>query len=201
MLSIDPKKLSAKDNYKLLSGSVIPRPIAFVTTLSEEGTLNGAPFSFFNVVNSDPPMVSVSVQRRDGEQKDTARNAIDQNEFVVHIVDESYVHAMNETAASLPAHVSEITEANLTPVESREVKVPGIQEASIRFECKLDRIIPFGDNGVKCDFLLGKVVHYHIRDDLYYDGKIDPKGLKPIGRLAGLDYSKLGEMFSIERPK
>ncbi|EIT87123.1 hypothetical protein A374_02679 [Fictibacillus macauensis ZFHKF-1] len=203
MKAIDPTTLSSKDNYKFLIGSIIPRPIAFVTTITEEGVVNAAPFSFFNIVSASPPLLAVSVQRAGGTQKDTARNAISQREFVVHISAEHYVEAINETAAALPPHESEVARAGLTTVPSTVVSVPGIKEASIRMECVLEQALPLGeseDGEPACDLLIGKVVHYHITEELYKDGKIDPHALKPVSRLAGNDYAKLGEIFTIERP-
>lgn len=202
MISIDPTSQSARDNYKLLIGSIIPRPIAFVSTLSEEGILNAAPFSFFNIVTADPPMVSVSVQRKEGVQKDTARNAAAKGEFVVHISDESYIEAINETAANVPPDVSEVALAGLTAVASERVSVPGIAEASIRMECVLEQTIPLGglEGAPACDLLIGRVVCFHVADELYENGRIDAEALKPVSRLAGSDYAKLGEMFSLERP-
>ncbi|MDN4525610.1 flavin reductase family protein [Fictibacillus fluitans] len=203
MKSIDPSQLSDRENYKFLTGSVIPRPVAFVTSLTKEGILNAAPFSYFNIVSSSPPLISVSVQRSNGKPKDTARNAMEAGEFVVHISDESYVEAINKTAASLPPDESEVELATLTPVESTSVGVPGLQEASIRLECVLDQSIPLGgnDENPSCDLLIGRVVHYHIKEDLYHEGRIDAAGLKPVSRLAGNNYSRLGDVFTLERPK
>lgn len=203
MKSIDPKQLSAKENYKFLTGSIIPRPVAFVTTKTKEGIVNAAPFSYFNVVSSTPPLISISVQRVNGEPKDTARNAMEAGEFVVHISDETYVEAINKTAASLPPDESEVELAHLTPVDSTKIGVPGLKEASIRFECVLERSIPLGgsEESPACDLLIGEIVQYHINEDLYEDGRIDAAGLKPVSRLAGNNYSKLGEIFTLERPK
>ena len=100
MLSIDPSTISERENYKFLIGSIIPRPIAFVTSMSQEGILNGAPFSYFNIVSSNPPMISLAIQRSGGKQKDTARNILESKEFVVHIVDEQNVEKINKTAAA-----------------------------------------------------------------------------------------------------
>ncbi len=111
MIIIDPATQTDHENYKLLIGSIVPRPIALVTSLSKDGVLNAAPFSYFSVVASQPPMLSVSIQRKQGAMKDTARNAIDTGAFVVHIVDESNVHAANQAAASLPSDVNEIESA------------------------------------------------------------------------------------------
>jgi flavin reductase (DIM6/NTAB) family NADH-FMN oxidoreductase RutF len=202
MKSLDPATLSDRENYKFLTGSVIPRPVAFVTTLSKTDVLNAAPFSFFNVVTSSPPLIAVSVQRENGMIKDTARHAMDRGEFVVHISTEHYVGDMNRTARRLPPEESEIALTSLTPVKSEKVGVPGVIEAPIRMECLLERAIPLGgtpEGGPSCDLLIGRVVHYHIREELYTNGRIDPVGLKPLARLAGNDYSKLGEIFELVR--
>lgn len=126
MKSIDPQELSVKENYKFLTGSIIPRPIAFVTTLSSEGVLNAAPFSYFNALTSNPPLIAISIGRKDGIQKDSSRNAEELGEFVVHIPDETYIEAVNKTAANLDPDQSEVELANLTKAKSVKVGVPGI---------------------------------------------------------------------------
>jgi len=202
MLSIDPASMSERENYKFLIGSIIPRPIAFVTTISNDGVLNGAPFSYFNIVSSNPPMISLSIQRSAGRQKDTARNIIESKQFVIHIVDEQNVEKINKTAASLPPDQSEIELANLTPVESVKISVPGVQEAKIRMECLLEHSLELGGLDTPgCDFIIGKVVQFHIENDIYENGRIDPRGLATVSRLAGINYAKIGEIFSIERPQ
>ncbi|MED4325960.1 flavin reductase family protein [Bacillus licheniformis] len=202
MLSIDPLTKTERENYKFLIGSIIPRPVAFVTSLSEEGVLNGAPFSYFNIVSSNPPMISLSIQRSEGSQKDTARNILKSKEFVVHIVDEQNVEKVNATAASLPPSQSEIQLAELTPVESVKVSVPGVKEAKVRMECVLEYSLELGDkHSPGCDFMIGQVVQYHIESGIYENGKIDPRGLGAISRLAGHYYAKIGEIFTRERPK
>jgi flavin reductase (DIM6/NTAB) family NADH-FMN oxidoreductase RutF len=202
MIAIDPMGQSERDNYKLLIGSVIPRPIAFVTTLSITGVLNAAPYSYFNIVTANPPMISISVQRKNGKRKDTSRNAVETGAFVVHISDETYIQQINETAANLPPEESEVSLARLTPVASEKVSVPGIAEAKIRMECVLEQAIPLGgtEGSPACDLLIGRVVRFHVDEGLYDNGRIDPDALKPVSRLAGTSYSKLGEIFSIERP-
>jgi flavin reductase (DIM6/NTAB) family NADH-FMN oxidoreductase RutF len=202
LLSIDPVTNTERENYKFLIGSIVPRPIAFVTTQSKDGILNGAPFSYFNIVSSNPPMISLSIQRNSGRQKDTARNIIESKEFVVHIVDEQNVEKVNMTAASLPPEQSEIELAKLTPVDSVKISVPGVKEAKIRMECSLEHSIELGGmDSPGCDFIIGKVVQFHIASDIYENGRIDPRGLAAVSRLAGTNYAKIGEMFSIERPK
>ncbi|MDQ0970437.1 flavin reductase (DIM6/NTAB) family NADH-FMN oxidoreductase RutF [Neobacillus niacini] len=202
MLSIDPASLSERENYKFLIGSIIPRPIAFVTTNSKDGVLNGAPFSYFNIVSSNPPMISLSIQRPSGKQKDTARNIIESKEFVVHIVDEQNVEMINKTAANLPPEESEIELASLTPTVSVKISVPGVKEAKIRMECSLEHSIGLGGTETEgCDFIIGKVVQFHIAEDIYENGRINPRGLAAVSRLAGNYYAKIGEIFEIDRPQ
>lgn len=202
MKSIDPLNQSERDNYKLLTGSIIPRPVAWVTTLAENGKINAAPFSYFNIVTADPPMISVSVQRKQGSRKDTSRNAVREGEFVVHIGDELSVEKLNITAASLPPDESELEHAGLTPVPSDNVRVPGIAEAKIRMECVLEQAIPLGGtpDSPAADLLIGRVVRFHIDESLLDQGRILAEALKPVSRLAGSHYAKLGETFSLERP-
>jgi flavin reductase (DIM6/NTAB) family NADH-FMN oxidoreductase RutF len=202
VLSIDPSSLSEKENYKILTGSIIPRPIAFVTSLSIEGVLNGAPFSFFNIVSPNPPMISISIQWKDGNKKDSSRNILQNREFVVHITDESNVEKINVTAANLPSNESEIQLAALTPVDSVKISVPGIREAKIRMECVLEHYLELGgkDETPGCDLIIGKVVHYHLGTEIYHNGRINHKKLGAVSRLAGHDYAKIGEVFTIIRP-
>lgn len=203
MIAIDPQGQSDKDNYKLLIGSVVPRPIALVTTLSADGVLNAAPFSFFNVVASAPPLLSVSVQRAAGRRKDTARNAIARRELVIHVVDESNVGLANQTAASLPPDESEVAFAGLTPVASAAVGVPGIREAKIRMECVLEHAFELGGHGdeASCDLLIARVVLFHADETLLDHGRIDERKLAPVSRLAGNNYATLGSVFAMERPQ
>lgn len=202
MRSIDPNTNKERDNYKLLIGSIVPRPIAFVTSVSKEGIVNGAPFSYFNVVSSNPPMISLAIQRSEGREKDTARNIYENHEFVIHIVDEQNVEQVNETAASLPPEESEIELAKFTTVPSTKIAVPGVQEAKIRMECTLEHAIELGDSASpSTDLLIGKIVQFHINEDLYEDGRIDPRGLAAVSRLAGINYATLGDIFEMERPK
>lgn len=202
LLSIDPDFMSERENYKFLIGSIIPRPIAFVTTMSKDGVLNGAPFSYFNIVSSNPPMISLSIQRSNGKMKDTARNILESKEFVIHIVDEQNVEKINQTAASLPFEQSEVEAADLTPVQSMRISVPGVKESKIRMECILEQSLELGGTDTPgCDMVIGRVVQFHIEDGIYDKGRIDPRGLAAISRLAGQSYAKIGEIFEIERPK
>lgn len=202
MLAFDPKEISERQNYKFLIGTVIPRPIAFVTSIGEDGTVNGAPFSYFNIISSNPPMISLAVQRKNGEMKDTARNIINNKEFVVHIVDQNNVEQINDTAANLAPNESELTRAKLTPVESDKISVPGVKEAKVRFECQLEHALELGENdSIGVDLLIGKVIQYHIDETIYdEDQRIDQEKLGAVSRLAGHNYATIGDVFEIIRP-
>ncbi|MDT0013776.1 flavin reductase family protein [Listeria cossartiae] len=198
-------ELSQKDNYKFLTGSIIPRPIAFITTLAEDGvTVNAAPFSFFNVVSSSPAIVSIAVQRANGEQKDTARNAAFTKELNIHIVSEEFVEEMNKTAARLARDVSEINKTNLHLEPVQDMKTPKISEAKIVLTAKLEQIIPIKNDAgeVVSDLILARIVTYDFADDVFDPEHqyILPEKLAPVARLAGNDYAKMGEIFRIERP-
>lgn len=201
MLSINPSTNTERENYKLLIGSIIPRPIAFVTTMSKDGTVNGAPFSYFNIVSSNPPMISLAIQRSNGRQKDTARNIIETQEFVIHMVDEQNVEKINQTAASLPSNQSEIELSGLIPVQSTKISVPGVKEAKIRMECTLEHSLELGgSDSPGVDLMIGRVIQFHIENNIYENGRINPMGLGAVSRLAGHDYAKIGDIFTIERP-
>lgn len=201
MIEIDPSKQTERENYKLLIGSVVPRPIAFVTSEAEDGTINGAPFSYFNIVTADPPMLSVSVQRKNGVQKDSARNILHQENFVIHIVSKSYLEKINQTAASLAADESELTLANLTTVSSQKITTPGVEEAKVRYECVLEKHFELGEGDeVSTDFFIGKIVCIHVNEEVYDDGKIIYDELQAISRLAGTDYAEIGPITTIPRP-
>ncbi|ASA24657.1 flavin reductase family protein [Paenibacillus donghaensis] len=188
---------SVHDNYKLLIGSIVPRPIAFVTSINEQGVVNAAPFSFFNIVSDDPAMVMFScVRKPDGEMKDTARNIMHTKEYVVHVVDEENVAAVNHTSINAPAGVSELELAGLTPVAGQLVKVPRVLECRIAMECRLVQQLDLGH----CDMIIGEVVGFHIAEELYENGRIDISRLKPVSRLAGASYAAVGRIFDMDRP-
>ncbi|UXV29097.1 flavin reductase family protein [Mammaliicoccus sciuri] len=201
MKEIRPEVLSQKENYKLLIGSIIPRPIALVTTESDDNVLNIAPFSFFNVVSSDPPILSVAVQRVNGEMKDTARNIVQNKEAVVHIVDTDNVRDANQTAALLSHEESELERTNFETVDSVEVSVKGLKQSKVRFEVVLyDDIVIEKDGQPISDLLLLEVKYYHFDERIYNDGYINKEELNAVSRLAGNDYAEIGHTFTIERP-
>lgn len=202
MLTFDPKDNTERENYKLLIGTIIPRPVAFVTSVGEDGTVNGVPFSYFNIVSSNPPMISLALQWKNGKLRDTARNILNKKEFVVHIVDEQNVEKINETAASLPPNVSEVEQIGLSLIASEAISVPGIQESKVRMECVLEHAAELGENGsIGVDLIVGKILKFHIDEVIYEEGRINQEKLAPVSRLAGSNYAKIGEIFTLERPE
>lgn len=200
MKYIDPSKQSQRENYRLLTSTVIPRPIAFVTSQNEAGTVNAAPFSFFNVVASSPPLIAISVGRRDGKTvKDTGKNILENQEFVVHIVDEAMIQQVDDAAAEFPSNVSEVEQVGLTLSKSKIVSVPSIQEAKVRMECRLHKAVPLGlDDRFSTDLLIGEVVMFHIADEIYEDGRVLSQEFLPVGRL-GTGYHRIGHIFSVRK--
>ena len=198
---LDPKDLTQRENYKLLIGSIIPRPVAVVSTQSADGIVNIAPFSFFNIVSSEPVILSLAIQRKEGELKDTARNLLATKEAVVHILDQTNVQEANKTAALLPADQSELTVSGFTTTTSKTIAVPGLKEANVRLETILHQHVPIKkDQQTTADLLLLEVVGYQIAEHVYQDGKIDPRALQAVSRLAGNSYATIGEIFDIKRP-
>ncbi len=189
----------AKDRYKLIVSTVVPRPIAWVVTMDGSGQLNAAPFSFFNAFSSDPPVVGIGVGRHDPTRpKDTRRNIEDTKQFVVNLVSEEMAEAMNITSIGFGPEVNELAEAELDTRPSVHVKPPRIAGSPVAMECELMQIVDLGgDTGL----VLGRVVAMHVREDaVLEDGKrIDTAALKLIGRMHGSSYTHTSELFQMER--
>lgn len=199
---IDPKAQAFNDNYKLLIGSIVPRPIGFVSTRSTDGVNNLAPFSFFNGVCSNPPSVMFAPGRRgyDGKEKDTLINIRDTKEFVVNIVSEDIVEPMVACATDFEMDVDEFDVSGLTPVDSITVAPPCVKESKVSLECKLHTIVEVGGENPGAGFVvIGEVVMFHVDDDIYSNGRIDLEALKPVGRLAGNNYSRINDVFTVVR--
>ncbi len=192
--------LKRQEKYKLLIGSIIPRPIAWVTSVSEQGVVNAAPFSYFNVACIDPMMISISVSRKPGAvMKDTSRNIKETGDFVINMVDIHNVEAVNQSSADYPPDVSEVEALGLTQQPAAVVKAPRLAESRIHFECRLHQIVTLGEPAAS-DLIIGEVVHVHVDDQLYFEGKIDTAQFAVVSRLAGQSYSRIGEIFDIPRP-
>jgi len=201
-MNIEPTSLSALASYQLMVSVIVPRPIAFVSTMSPGGTTNLAPFSFFTGICAKPPTLCFSVaRRRSGEKKDTVRNIEATREFVVNVVSERFVRRMNQCAADYPPEVSEFAEAGLTPVVSERVKPPRVGEALINMECTLSEVREYGEMPYATSLIIGEVVLFHLSDTVYRDGKVDYPLLSTIGRMGGDFYCRTGDLFEMKRPQ
>ncbi len=189
-MEFETSDLSAEAAYKLLIGSVVPRPIAWITTLSAGGHTNLAPFSAFTCVSSKPPMIAVSIGRRDGELKDTAKNILREREFVVNMADMALIKPLHRSSYAYDEADSEVKEIGLAVAVSRKVRTPRLVDAPISTECSLHSVIEFGDD--RTQLIVGRVDCFHVRDALCQSGKIDSYALNPIARLGGPHYAALG---------
>ncbi len=196
---IEPSALTPRELYHLLISCVVPRPIALVTSVSPAGIINAAPFSFFNAVSANPPILMISVGRKKGLMKDTAANILATKEYVIHIVDEHSAEKMNITSASLSPDESEIIEAGFSVTPGTNVRVPRITESPISLECKLLHHLEVGN--ITSDLLLGEVVAFHIKEGLLKEGAVDAKMLLAIGRMGGSGYCRTRDLYEMERPK
>lgn len=202
MMEITTGNLEWREAYKLLVGSILPRPIAFVTTVDEEGVVNAAPFSFFTAICADPLLICFSPMRRgnDGAKKDTLLNIEATKEFVINIVSEDFVEQMNICATEFPSEVDEVEVSGLNKSASIKVKPPRIKESKVHLECTLYETLHFGEHAGAGSLVIGKVEHVHISDELYDNGRINTEKLNPIGRLAGHMYTRpMAETFEIVR--
>ena len=195
---IDPSELDPQSVYKLLIGSVVPRPIAWTSTVNEHGVRNLAPFSFFTVASRQPPMLCISVGPRVESNiptKDTLDNIEETGEFVVNIVSLTLSNKMHESSKNHPPEADEFEKAGLTPAPCEVVGAPRVEEAGVSMECLLDRVLPLGSDHL----VIGRMVRFHLRDELYGEnGRIDVVGLDPLGRLAG-DYTKVETSFELPK--
>jgi flavin reductase (DIM6/NTAB) family NADH-FMN oxidoreductase RutF len=206
---VSPSDLSHSDLYSILLNSVAPRPIAWVSTISASGDLNLAPFSFFNAVCVDPPLLAFAPGLRRpkepdtsyGEAKDTLRNIRETREFVVNIVTYELREAMNLTSGEYEASVNEFELAKVTPQPSKIVRPPRVAESPVNFECKLHQILDFSQAPTGASLVIGKIVSIHIDDAHLKEGKLDRNSLDLIGRMGGMQYTRTTERFEMVRPK
>ena len=197
---LDPATVSANDAYKILVTAIVPRPIAFVSTISKDGIYNLAPFSFFNGFCGDPPIVGFSPNNN--PPKDSLVNAQDTGEFVVNIVTEDLAERMNRTAKRYPHEVDEFPIAELTPAPSTMVKAPRVLESPVSMECKVTQIIELSKRPEANSLVLGQVVFFHVSDAVLDDhGRIDPLKLRAIGRMGGTAYCRTTDVFHMTRPQ
>ncbi|MEW6640237.1 MAG: flavin reductase family protein [Pseudomonadota bacterium] len=194
-MQIDPAGLGAEKIYRLMTGIVVPRPIAWVTSLSSKGVLNLAPFSAFTFVSQKPPMLAISVGRKAGVYKDTAHNILDTEEYVIHIADAPLMKTVHDSSVEHPPEVSEVELLNLETLPSECIKVPRLVAPPVAMECRFRQCLEFGD--ARSRLIVGEVVMFHIRDGLVVNGKIETQALDPIARIAGPRYARLGEIVTL----
>jgi flavin reductase (DIM6/NTAB) family NADH-FMN oxidoreductase RutF len=202
-MDINPATLPHHEVYKLLIGSIVPRPIAWVSTRSADGIPNLAPFSFFTAVCSAPPTVifCAGVREADHAQKDTLHNIRATGEYIINFVSEPLAEAMNITAVEAPAHVDEFQRAGLKAEPGMLVNVLRVAASLIHFECKLNQIVTISEQPGGGNIIIGTVVFMHFDDSVYRDGnRIDLNVLQPVGRLAGTQYSRVNDFFDLQRP-
>ncbi len=192
-MRLDVADLDLATAYRLVVGSVAPRPIAWVTTLDASGHVNAAPFSSYNYVATDPPMLAINIAERGDNQKDTARNIAESGEFVVNVATEDNMELMHKSAAEYPREVSEALELEIPLLPSVHVAPPRIAISPVHFECKLDQIVHLG-NGTN-RLYIGKVVAFHLSSDVFDGRNVDTVKMRPVARLGGPYYAALGEIF------
>jgi flavin reductase (DIM6/NTAB) family NADH-FMN oxidoreductase RutF len=207
---VKTSELNQAQAYKLLIGSVLPRPIAWVSTVSKQGQPNLAPFSFFTVASSYPPVLCFSPALKEVEvdgklvavPKDTLRNVEETGEFVVNMVSLPLAEKMNLSSAEFAFGVSEFEKTGLTAVAAEMVRAPRLGEALISMECRLNQIVRFGTHPGAGNLVLGDVVCFHVADSIYNEaGHIDIQGLQPVGRLSGTAYCRVEDLFQMARPR
>ena len=194
-MDIDPAALDRRSAYRLLISCVIPRPIAFVTTLSKQGVTNLAPFSFFNGVSSTPPIVSISVGSRKEGRKDTWVNIEETGEFVVNVVVPELMDGVIIGAKDLPHNVSELELAKLKTLPSAKVKPPRLADSPIQMECVRYKIVEVEGTAL----ILGRVAMFHVRDEVFREGRVDPRLMTFVGRLGDELYCRVTDIFERKR--
>lgn len=194
-MQISAATLTEQQAYKLLVGALVPRPIAWVTSISADGRVNAAPFSCFTFVSYSPPLIAISIGRKNGVLKDTARNLLAVKDFVVNIADDSMVDALHLSSQEFPETVSEPDQLGLELAISTDISCPRLAATPISMECRLHEVLEFGS--LRTQLFVGEVVQFHIRDDLYRDGKVDTAELRPLGRAAGPNYVRLRDFIRV----
>jgi flavin reductase (DIM6/NTAB) family NADH-FMN oxidoreductase RutF len=202
-MTILPAEAGPANVYKLMIGAIVPRPIAFVSTISLKGIRNLAPFSFFTACSANPPVVCFApmVRASDGRQKDTLQNVQETGEFVVNIVSEDFAEKMNICSAEFPPEIDEWEKSGLTPIGSDCVKPPRVGESHFNMECKLVDVVSVSKQPLGGSLVLGEVLRFHLADELFDEYRIDPDKLRAIGRMGGPTYARTTDRFDLQRPK
>jgi len=202
LITIDPASNSPRDIYSLMTGVIVPRPIAFVSTVNAEGKRNLAPFSFFTGISANPPVICFAplVRPSDNGRKDTLRNIEATGEFVVNVVSEEIAQQMNACAPEFPPGVDEFEMSGLTSIESDLVRPPRVAESKIAMECRLLQIVEVSARPLGGSLIIGEVLRFHVADGIIKGFRINSDDLRAIGRMAGPEYVRTTERFSMIRP-
>lgn len=200
---IDPGAESPRNVYKVMIGAIVPRPIAFISTLGADGIRNLAPFSFFTAISANPPVICFSpmIRGSDSTRKDTLRNIEATREFVVNIVSENFVQQMNTCSGEYPPEVDEFEVSGLTPLPSDMVRPARVKEARVNMECKLVQVVHVSERPLGGSIVLGEVLRFHVDDTIVEDFRIDPDKLSAVGRMGGATYVRTTDRFDLVRPK
>ncbi len=196
MATFQPSSTNARYFFQLFSGSLVPRPIAWITTVNIDETINLAPYSFFGGVNTRPPMVMVSIGRHEGELKHTGQNITRTNECVIHIPSAIHIDAVNKSAHKFEMNLSEVEVLDLPTIPSDVVATPSLEGTLVRFECKLNKIVDLPTN----DMFIFDVVNLVIDDSVIKDGIVDIKALNPVSRIGGNFYTLVGDVIQKPHP-
>jgi len=200
-MKFNPANLNRQDAHALMVGAVMPRPIAFVSTIGENGVYNIAPFSFFTAMSSKPAIVGFGVaHKRDGAKKDTLVNIEFAKDFVINLVTEELAEAMNQTSGEYPSHVDEFKVVGLFPLKSDLVKSPRLAESPVNIECRLRQILEFGQPPDATSFIIGDVLLVHVKEESLVDGVIKESKVKAIGRMGQDFYCRTRDIFEMKRP-
>lgn len=201
-MNVDPLTLPARERYQLMISSILPRPIAWVSTVNKEGVTNLAPFSFFTGIAAEPMSVCFApVNNRLGTPKDTLINVRQTQQFVVNLVNEGNAALMNETSANYPYGVSEFEKAGVTPLPSLKVRPPRVKESPVSMECELIQIVTLSEGPLGGHLVIGRVVHFHADDAVWKEGRLYHQDLKAIGRMEGSWYTRTQDAFELSRPE
>ena len=196
-MEIDAATLDRAAAYKLMTGAIVPRPVAWITTKSEQGIVNAAPYSAYTLISPDPPLIVFHSSRRNGD-KDSARNIRATGEFVINVANEDLLQQMHLSSATLPPETSEPAEFGIELIESVTVAPPRIKASPICFECKLEQMFDVGNE--PHTLIIGQIMHFYVADHLYQNGRIDQEKLRPVARIGGPTYARLGEFIHLPPP-
>jgi flavin reductase (DIM6/NTAB) family NADH-FMN oxidoreductase RutF len=204
-MKVDPAALSSDAAYYWMAATILPRPIAWVSTLNEDGSANLAPFSFFTGASAHPPTCIICVSRKSrvevGQKKDTWANIERTGEYVIHVVPDELATAMNATSKEQPHGTDEFVVAGVAKTPSERVGAPRVAEAPVAMECRLHKLVEVGHPGEETAVIIGEILLWHVRDDLLVGGRIDFGRLDAVGRMGGAVYARTRERFDMPRPK